>query len=234
MTQRIRGTIIKTPDTSPGLLIADGQQKTFTLEGAWKSQVAPAVNMAVDIELDGAGFITSLTAVDQQQAAREKLADRRRGARAGEVAAIASQGVGALAARMGKATLVATVILWIAWFFMPVLTVQQLRVTGIYFWGFLALGLSNVLELSLSSHGLLSIIGLAAIAAPFAAPFVRHPRAKFLYAMPLAYLILVAMAVLWDYNHAISEAQDTVNRIYPNGVPAGFMQRQLAVFEQSL
>jgi hypothetical protein len=91
-----------------------------------------------------------------------------------------------------------------------------------------------VLEVVLSSHGLLSIIGLAAIAAPFAAPFVRHPRAKFLYAMPLAYLILVAMAVLWDYNHAISEAQDTVNRIYPNGVPAGFMQRQLAVFEQSL
>ena len=62
MTTQLKGTIIKTPDTSPGLLVADGQQKTFALEGAWKSQVAPAVNMAVDIELDGAGFITCLTA----------------------------------------------------------------------------------------------------------------------------------------------------------------------------
>ena len=73
MTAQIRGTIIKTPDSSPGLLVVEGQQKTFTLEGAWKSPVAPMVNMAVDIELDGAGFITGLTAVDSQQAAREKL-----------------------------------------------------------------------------------------------------------------------------------------------------------------
>ena len=73
MTAQLRGTIIKTPDISPGLLVVEGQQKTFTLEGAWKSPVAPMVNMAVDIELDGAGFITGLTAVDSQQAAREKL-----------------------------------------------------------------------------------------------------------------------------------------------------------------
>ena len=73
MTPQQRGTIIKTPDSSPGLLIVDGQQKSFTLEGVWKSAVAPAVNMAVDIEFDGAGSITGLTVVDTQQVAREKL-----------------------------------------------------------------------------------------------------------------------------------------------------------------
>ena len=121
MRTQLRGTIIKTPDSSPGLLVVDGQQKTFTLEGAWKSPVAPMVNMAVDIELDGAGFITRLTAVDPQQAAREKLeqiggAAQQHGKEAAE---IARQGVGALVARMGKVPLVATVIVWITWFFMP-------------------------------------------------------------------------------------------------------------------
>ena len=127
MTAQLRGTIIKTPDSSPGLLVVEGQQKTFTLEGAWKSPVAPMVNMAVDIELDGAGFITGLTAVDSQQAAREKLkqiggAAQQHGKEAVE---IARQGIGALAARMGKVALAVTVILWIAWFFTPALTIGE-------------------------------------------------------------------------------------------------------------
>jgi hypothetical protein len=218
MTPQLRGTIIKTPDSSPGLLFVEGQQKTFTLERVWKSPVAPALNMAVDVELDGAGLITSLTAVDPQQAAREKLeqiggAAQKRGK---EAAVIAQHGIGALAARMGKIALAAIVVLWIAWFFMPFLTVGQIVGSrAITFWDFLALDLSNEiapLQLVLSSHGLLSIIGLAAIAAPFAAPFVRRPSAKFLYAMPLAYLILVAVAVLWNFNHAVGEAADIAKR----------------------
>ena len=40
---RLRGTIVKVPDPGPGLLVVNGQQKQFTLEGIWKSPVAPAV-----------------------------------------------------------------------------------------------------------------------------------------------------------------------------------------------
>jgi hypothetical protein len=111
MASRLRGTIIKTPDTSPGLLVADGQQKTFTLEGAWKSPVAPAVNMAVDIELDDAGFITGLTAVNPPQLPSEKLEHIGRVVQMNGNDALgkARQGVGALAARMGTLPLVATV-----------------------------------------------------------------------------------------------------------------------------
>jgi hypothetical protein len=116
---------------------------------------------------------------------------------------------------MGKVTLVAAVVLWIAWFFMPVLTVHTWVSRAFSFWEFLALDLSNEvapLQLVLSYHGLLSIIGLVALAAPFAAPFIRRRRAKFLYAMPLAYLILVAVVVLWNCNHAIGEAADMAKR----------------------
>ena len=63
---KIRGTIVKVPDATPGLLFVNGQQKSFMLEGIWKSPVAPALNMTVDVELDAAGAVTGVAVVDSQ------------------------------------------------------------------------------------------------------------------------------------------------------------------------
>jgi hypothetical protein len=118
---------------------------------------------------------------------------------------------------------------------MPAVIVQQYGGARAFtFWDSLALGLSNEaapLQFVVVSHGLLSIIGLAAFAAPFAAPFVRHPRAKFLYAMPLLYLILVGVAFAYDCSHALGEAVDTAKRgvTYDPGNPAWNRQQQLAL-----
>ena len=54
MTTQVRGMIIKTPDSSPGCMSSRADRRP----SRWKSPVAP---MAVDIELDGAGFIMALT-----------------------------------------------------------------------------------------------------------------------------------------------------------------------------
>jgi hypothetical protein len=193
-----RGTIIKTPDSSPGLLVVDGQQKTFTLEGVWKSSAAPAVNMAVDIELDGAGLITGLTAVDPQQAAREKLE------RIGGAAVERSrQGVGALAVRMGRATLAAAALLWIAWFFTPALTLREdiSNVSKSFtFWDLVGLDPNTNIVTTPASHGLFGLLGLLAIAAPFGSPFMRNPKARYLYAMPLGYLVIAVFVILSDFN----------------------------------
>jgi len=194
MRTQLRGTIIKTPDTAPGLLVADGQQKTFTLEGIWRSQVAPAVNMAVDIELDDAGFITRLTAVDLQQVAREHLEQARK-----DAADKARHGVGALAARMGKITLTAIVILWIAWFFMPGLSFSVSflgagQVRSFTLWDALALDPSN--NMSPTNHGFLSLVVITGIAAPFGAAFIRRWYARFLYAAPLSCLAIAWLGVV--------------------------------------
>ena len=216
METRLRGTIIKTPDNSPGLLIVDGQQKRFTLENVWKSPVAPAVNMPVDIEFDGAGSIAGLTSVDPQKEARGKT--ERIGGVAQETGkdatAIASQGASTLLARIGKVTAVATVILWIAWFYLPALTVAVpfLGPRTFTAWEILSLDLNNQLTIVPGSSGLLNILGLVALAAPLAVPFMRHPLAKFLYAMPLAFVLLFAATGLWKCDHAISEAADMVKR----------------------
>jgi len=208
MTPLQRGTIIKTPDSNPGLLFVNGQQKAFTLEGIWKSHVAPALNMSVDIEFDSAGSITGLTAVYPQQAAREKLkqATQERGT---EAANIARQGVGALAARMGKVTLTATVILWISWFFMPGLTFSisflgagQSR--SFTLWDVLALEPSN--NMNPGSHGFLSLVVIAGIVAPIAASFIRRPYARYLYAAPLACLLIAWFAIQHEFNQLLSAA----------------------------
>src|SRR5208282_3018438 len=100
-SSRVRTTIIKVPDATPGLVFVNGQQKTFTLEGVWKWPVAPVANMTVEVDLDGTGTITAITVVDSQQIAKERLNQiggvaQERGK---EAANLAQQGVGALAAR---------------------------------------------------------------------------------------------------------------------------------------
>lgn len=211
MPQQLRGTIIKTPDSNPGLLFVAGQQKPFTLEGVWKSPVAPAINMAVDAEFDDVGFIKGLTAVDPQQAAREKLnqigdAAQQQGR---EVAKIASYGVSTLVARMGVAALAATVILWIAWFFMPGLGfsvnffgVGQTK--SFTLWD--ALSLDPINNMNPGSSGLLNLIVIVGIVAPLAASFIQHPQARYLYAAPLACLLIAWFTIQHEFSQALVAA----------------------------
>jgi hypothetical protein len=208
MTPPQRGTIIKTPDSTPGLLFVNSQQKTFTLEGIWRSHVAPALNMAVDIEFDSAGSIIGLTAVDAQQAAREKLkqAAQEHGT---EVVKMASQGVGALAARMGKVTLIATAILWVSWFFMPGLTFSMSflgagQSRSFTLWEALAFDPAN--NMNPGSHGFLSLVVIAGIVAPIAACFIRRPYARYLYAAPLACLLVAWFAIQHGFSQLLAAA----------------------------
>jgi hypothetical protein len=70
---RVRATIIKVPDATPGLLIAKGRQTTFTLEGRWQSPVAPQPDMAVEVDLDPSGTVIRIAVVDAKQLAKERL-----------------------------------------------------------------------------------------------------------------------------------------------------------------
>jgi hypothetical protein len=196
---KVRANILRAPGDSPGLLFVNGQQWPFTLENVWKSPVAPSVNMAVNVDFDGQGNIVGITAADTQPAARETVnqiggSAQQQGKQAAEMA---RQGVGTLASRMGKVALGAAVILWIAWFFMPaiILSVSGLSFIGqegqsrsITFWDALALDPSN--NMNPGSHGVLSMVVIVGIVAPIAASFLRQRWARFLYAAPLACVVL--------------------------------------------
>ncbi|MET0793666.1 MAG: FHA domain-containing protein [Polyangiaceae bacterium] len=104
----VRGTIIKVPDQSPGLLFVNGSQLPFGLERVWRSPVAPLVNQVVDVELSPAGVVVGLTAVDAQQLTKERLNQFGNEAQeqAKRAAQLAKQGASALLG--GKGALVAS------------------------------------------------------------------------------------------------------------------------------
>jgi hypothetical protein len=67
------GPSLTGPDrTLPGLLMIEGRQYWFNLEGVWKSEIPPNPGLAVDVKLDQAGRILTITAVSDTQFAKEQ------------------------------------------------------------------------------------------------------------------------------------------------------------------
>ncbi len=224
-----RGTIIKVPDATPGIIFANGQQQFFTLERVWKSPVAPAANQTVDVEFDSAGVLTAMTVVDQQQLNKERLTQLGGAAqeRGKEAAKLAKQGIGALAARMGAVALGAAVLLWVAWFLIPAASVAGggTESVSFTFWNLLGTDFNNpesILNRG-SDHGLFGFLGLIAIAAPFAAPFIRAAWSKYLNAAPLVYFVIGFLAIYVNENRAIGDLTKT-------GVPNPLSWAWLGIF----
>jgi hypothetical protein len=64
-----RGKILRDPCTGPGLLMIEGRQYWFCREGVWRSEAPPKPGLAVDVKMDHAGQILTITAVDESQLA---------------------------------------------------------------------------------------------------------------------------------------------------------------------
>jgi hypothetical protein len=206
-----KGTVIKVPDATPGIVFANGQQHYFTLERVWKSPVAPAANQGVDVEFDGTGAIAAVTVLNQQVASQAKAHDlgvvaQEKGK---EAAKLAQQGVGALAAKMGAVALGATVLLWIAWFFFPAAGISGGfgAAVSFTFWGLLGIDFGNPMTAmgGGSDHGIFSFLGIAAIVAPFVAPYLKMAWAKYLNAAPLGYILIALIAIYFDQNKAFGD-----------------------------
>jgi hypothetical protein len=211
-SSKVRSTIVKVPDATPGLIFLNGQQKPFTLEGIWKSPVAPAANMTVDVDLDGAGSIAAITVVDSHQLAKERMHQLGGVAqeRGKEAAKLAQKGIGALAARMGAVALGASAVFFLAFFFFPAAGIGGEGLGGsasLTFWNLVGTDFNNPHSVLRGGgdHGLLALLGLIAIAAPFAAPFIGAAWSKFLNAAPLAYLIIASIAIYLGVNKVFGE-----------------------------
>ena len=63
---------MRDPRTAPGLLMIEGRQYWFCLDGVWKSEIPPKPGLAVDVKLDTAGRILAITAVSDSQFAKEQ------------------------------------------------------------------------------------------------------------------------------------------------------------------
>jgi hypothetical protein len=217
---KVRGTIIKVPDASPGLLMIGTNQKRFTLEGTWKSMTAPAANQTVDIELDDAGHITAISVVDQAQIAREKFTDlsSKLSGAIGDItkspgAGNAQEILRKLVVRKGMVTQAASALLWISLFFMTgyKLELGFIGSQSYSLWDFVGLTVNAGAGPEVN-HGFWGLIGLVCVFAPIIIPFISNPLAKFGNALPLVYLglaILLEKSAINKDLHFPAGAPDT-------------------------
>ena len=175
--------------------------------------------MVVEVGMGEADSITSISVVDPQTLAREKRNERSVAAlqQGQQAAGIARQGLGSLSAGMGKSTLIALCLLWIAWFFIPALTfTTPFFQKSVTFWQLLGLDFNN--QTSLISHGFFSLAGLAAIAAPLVVPYLRNASAKYLYGAPFAFILLTGIIAGWRVNRLFGEAQKQLGAFSGTGL----------------
>jgi hypothetical protein len=120
---------------------------------------------------------------------------------------MARQGFGAIVARMGLVTLIATVVVWISWFFLTGFSVSvaffgAAQATSFTPWE--ALGLDPSSNMTAGSHGFMSFVVIVFILLPIAAAFIPLPFAKFLYAAPLVALLLAWATVEYEFHQMLS------------------------------
>lgn len=219
-THAQRGTIIQIPvGVEPGILFVGGTQRSFRLAGIWQAPTAPMANQAVEVTLDAAGEPVRITVVDAQTLAKEKL-DQLAGksAEQGQVALAAGiTGFHSIRQRMGTVLLVAAVILFIAWFFLPAVSVN------LGFGAQKSFTISSVLGLDLGGgeptggFGLWSLLGLIAVLLPWVAPWLKARWAPLLLAAPLLMAIIAFVRVKLEIHDLASAAVSQAEQMGGSG-----------------
>ena len=64
---RARGKVLREPGVAPGLLMIDGQQFRFWLDGVWHSDLRPKPGLAVHVELNRELQVVGITVIPEGQ-----------------------------------------------------------------------------------------------------------------------------------------------------------------------
>ena len=217
-----RGKILRDPTNGPGLVVVDGQQYTFALEGIWKSASLPQPGVVVDVEFGADGAVSAVIAVAESQLAKEQ-AEQALSAAKERGAALASTAV----AQFGLPTLIAAGLVIIGWFFLATVSVNTGFAGKIEFtfWHVLTLlNSSNLMDAMQSaqgkgSAGLYGFLAIIALAGPFVGVVWKDKRAALGGTLPILFMLLVAILA----GHSMSSAT--------SGMPAQFaaeMKKEIA------
>lgn len=206
-----RGKVLRDTNAGPGLLMVEGQQYAFALEGQWRSEAAPKPGMVVEVELGPDGKVQAIYAVAESQLAKEQA----------EVALAAAKEKGAalassMVAKFGLPALVAAGLLIVAWFFLSTVSLQTpLGSLDFTFWQVLGfLNAKNAFEMLAEggrggpSPGLYGFLAVVAIAGPFLHHFWKDRRAVLGGLLPLAFMMVIAIAIRSSINSALGGGAD--------------------------
>ncbi len=215
------GRIQRDTSGGEGLVFIDGRQYAFRLEGMWRSERAPKVDMPVEAEFDAQGTLVALRAAATQAVAGEQAARAFDAAQAGAkhlAAELQAKGLPLVveyARRVGYPTLGALAIVIVGWFFLPAVSIKLVLMGqgSLSFYDVLGLlnaggqrGMQAVFAGSGSAglYGLLCFVSLAAVLLPQ----VWHDRrAGYGMAAPLLLMLLVGLIAYFKVTSGMSEVQ---------------------------
>ena len=224
-----RGRVLRDPSPNgPGLLVVEGQQYSFSLDGTWRSLMLPKPGLDVDVEFNQDGAVASLVEVPESQLAREH-ADRTLSVAQEKGAAL----VTLMVAKFGRATLIATGVLVLGWFFLNALTYDAGIVGKLDFTFWRVLGLvnsANSLESLVTmrdggSAGVYGLLAWLALAGPFVGAVWKDKRAILGGLLPLGFMVLIAAlarsSLLSSTRGMPSELVDAADAEIRNGISLG-------------
>jgi hypothetical protein len=201
-----RGKVLRDTSVGNGLIVVDGQQYSFTLEGTWKSEVPPAVGMSVDAEFNDAGQIASLRVVPESQLTKEQA----------QAALTAAKGKGAeiflgIVARFGALNLIALLLLLIGWFFLSAVSIQSpVGSMSFTFWQLLGfLNAKNAADVLMqggtgsASAGIYGLLAFVSLVSPFVHYLWKDKRAVLGGVLPLLFMLIVWIIAHHSVNSAL-------------------------------
>lgn len=197
-----RGRILRDTSSGEGLVFVDGNQYGFRLEGTWKSEFAPKVNMTVDAEFDDAGKLVALRSASGGSVAGEQAAQAIGAAqdKAKQVAAEFQQKglpvIQEYARKIGYPVLGALLAVILGWFFLPAIS-AELGLLGknsvTFYQGLKFLNSGGVAAMGGGSAGIYGLLCFASLLAVFLPHVWKHPRAGLAMAAPLVLMLLVLL-----------------------------------------
>ncbi len=203
---KMRGKLLREPNGGPGLLMAQGQQYKFSLEGVWKSEAAPKAGQDLDIDLDQNLQVVSISVVTDSQIAKEQAEQA--------MAKVKEQGgklVGQAVAKFGVPNLVAAGCLIVGWLWLTTASVALPMVGKMEFtfWQVLQMiNASNPAEImdraSGSSAGIYGFIAIIALLGPFVHYFWKDRRAVLAGLAPLLFMIVIAIMARSSFMNAFT------------------------------
>jgi hypothetical protein len=229
MAITIRGSVIKAPDSSPGILFVNGQQKTFVLQDIWQSPIAPTPNLTVDVDLNESGEVVGIRAIPESQLAKEQTTVLL------DTASQKGKAISALALeRVGKPALIALGLLIIGWFFLDFVSLQipvffgagiKLHASYWQVLGWLHYAqdaVSNPAELLSGlkegnpGSGIYGLLGIVALAGPLLPVVWKDKRSIFGGLLPLLFMLLIA----YQGYRVVSDAMEATGLSHATHTPA--------------
>jgi hypothetical protein len=192
---RMRGKLLREPNGGTGLLMVQGQQYKFSLDGIWKSEIAPKAGQDVDIDLDQNLQILSIAVISESQIAKEQAEQA--------VAKVKEQGgklLGQAIAKFGAPALLTAGGVIVGWFWLTTASVQvpMLGKLDFTFWQTLQMiHASNPAEVmdrnGNGSAGIYGFIAIVALLGPFIQYFWKDKRAVLGGLAPLLFMVVVGI-----------------------------------------